>query len=408
MSRSKRPVHYIVPPHILRNIVEHGDARLRARAIRSLTIRARFQGRREILSQVRLTTPLGEKYRTIFDAKGGRRLPGTLVRDEGDAPSSDAKVNALYDGLGVVYDFFHDVYGRESIDDRGSRLSATVHFDADFDNAFWDGRQLIFGDGDGVIFKGFTRSVDVIAHEVAHGVIQHEAGLGYQDQAGALHESWADVFASLVKQYHHNQEVEDADWLIGSELLVPGVKGQGLRSLKAPGTAYDDPLLGRDPQVASVRNYVNVNEDLGGVHINSGIPNHAFYLVAKQLGGYAWVEAGQIWYDALRRLRRSADFLDAAAATYQVAGELYGSGSAQQQAVKNAWEEVGLRVQVRSSPRRRLIARPASAPATGVRSEVPAHGNGSTSSHASQDIEGIKQTLEVIRQRVEGLTSVPN
>jgi Zn-dependent metalloprotease len=403
MSRSRDSVQFIVPPHILRNIVEHGDARLRARAIRSLTIRARFQGRREILSQVGLSTPLGEKYRTIFDAKGGRRLPGTLVRDEGDTPSSDPKVNAVYDGLGAVYDFFHDVYGRDSVDDRGSRLSATIHFDADFDNAFWDGRQLIFGDGDGVLFKGFTRSLDVIAHEVAHGIIQHEAGLSYQDQAGALNESWADVFASLVKQYQLNQEVEAADWLIGSELLTPTVKGQGLRSLKAPGSAYDDPLLGHDPQVASVRNFVNVNEDLGGVHINSGIPNHAFYLVAKQLGGYAWVEAGQIWYDSLRRFRREIDFLDAASITYQVAGELYGSGSAQQQAVKNAWEEVGLRVQVRAAQRRRPGVRPAPVAA---RPQAPAHGNGS--GHAAQEIEGIKQTLEVIRQRVEGLAAAPN
>src|SRR5271165_1610354 len=122
MSRTKRPVQYIVPPHILRNIVEHGDARLRARAIRALTIRARFQGRREILSQIRLATPLGEKYRTVFDAREGRRLPGSLARNEGEAPVSDERINAVYDGLGAAYDLFHDVYGRNSLDNRGLRL----------------------------------------------------------------------------------------------------------------------------------------------------------------------------------------------------------------------------------------------------------------------------------------------
>lgn len=401
MSQILSSVQTIVPPHILRQIADSGDARLRARAIRALTIRARFEGRRDILSQISLGNPLGEKYRTVFDAKEGRRLPGALVRTEGDAAGGDPKVNAVYDSLGIFYDFFHDVYGRNSLDNRGGRLSAVVHFESDFDNAFWDGRQVVFGDGDGVIFKGFSRSLETLAHELAHGIIQYESGLDYQDQPGALNESLADVFASLVKQYHRNQDVDAADWLIGSDVLAPGVQGAGLRSLKEPGSAYDDAILGKDPQVANLRNYVKVNEDRGGVHINSGIPNRAFYLVAKQLGGYAWEEAGQIWYDSLRRFRRETDFQEAATITFQVVGDLYGAGSSQQQAVKNAWEEVGVRIQGRVI-RRRPRVQPIPA-AIEARREASVRVNGNGHGSAPEDLEGIKKTLEVIRQRVEVL-----
>jgi len=402
MSTIDQGRQYFIPPHIFGHIVAQGDARFRSRAIRSLTIRARFQGRREVLSQVRLTTPLGEKYRTVFDAKEGRRLPGTLVRDEGDAPGHDPKINAVYDNLGIVWDFFHDVFGRNSIDNRGQRLVATLHFDTDFDNAFWDGQQLVFGDGDGVLFQGLSRSLGVVAHELAHGVIQYAAGLDPEDQPGALAESWTDVFASLVKQYHQNQDVKAASWLVGRHILGPGIKGQAVRSLKDPGSAYDDPILGKDLQVSHFRNYLTTNHDRGGVHINSGIPNRAFYLVASQLGNFAWDEAGQIWYEALHRFQHDTDFAGAAAATYQVAGELFGSSSVQQQAVQNAWEEVGVRVQARIAHRRH-VARAVTISASSGAREGHINGNGHGS---SQDLEGIKKTLEVIRQRVEVLAPV--
>jgi Zn-dependent metalloprotease len=392
---------YFIPPHIFRHVVEQGDTRLRSRAIRSLTIRARFQGRREVLSRLRLGNPLGEKYRTLFDAKEGRRLPGTLVRNEGDGPSHDPKINAVYDNLGIVYDFLHDVFGRNSLDDRGVPLQATLHFDTDFDNAFWDGERLVLGDGDGVLFQGLSSSLGVAAHELAHGVIQYAAGLSLEDQSGAVAESWADVFASLAKQYHQSQDVQKASWLVGQNILGPNIKGQAVRSLKEPGSAYDDPILGKDPQVLHFRNYVNTNEDRGGVHINSGIPNRAFYLVASQLGGYAWEVAGQIWYDALHRFQRDTDFAGAATTTYQVAGERFGPGSAPQQAVQNAWEEVGIRVKTRSAFRRQ----PGPAAAVATNALVPEeHANGNGHGPSRADLDGIKKTLEVIRQRVEVLT----
>ena len=364
-------------------------------------------GRREILGEINLATPVGERHRSIFDAKEGRRLPGTLVRHEGDDPTADPKINAVYDNLGAFYDFFHDVYGRNSLDNQGQRLIATVHYETDFDNAFFDGRQIVFGDGDGVVFQGFTRSLDVIGHELAHGIIQHDARLRYHDQAGALNESLADVFGSLLKQYQLNQDVEAADWLIGAGLLVSGIKGRALRSLKEPGSAYDDPLLGKDPQPAHFRNYVNVNEDGGGVHINSGIPNRAFYLVAKQLGGYAWEEAGRIWYESLHRFQPDTDFQEAAQIAYQVAGEVFGPGSQQQHAVQNGWEEVGVRIQTRTARLRLATQRqaPIHDSVGRLEAKAPANGNGK---HVTEDLDGIKKTLEVIRQRVEVLTPVAN
>jgi Zn-dependent metalloprotease len=205
---------------------------------------------------------------------------------------------------------------------------------------------MVYGDGDGVIFNRFTISADVIGHELTHGVTQYSAGLQYEGQSGALNESMSDVFGSLVKQYKLKQTADKADWLIGQGLLAKGIHGVALRSLKAPGTAYDDPHFGgKDPQPAHIKDYLDTQEDNGGVHINSGIPNKAFYLVATTLGGFAWERAGKIWYAALtQKLSSTSDFQAAADATFQAAGELFGAGQAEQAAVRQAWSQVGINV----------------------------------------------------------------
>ena len=120
----------------------------------------------------------------------------------------------------------------------------------------------------------------------------------------------SDVFGSLIKQYSLKQDASHADWLIGAGLLAAGVKGVALRSMKAPGTAYNDPVLGRDPQPAHMKDYIHTTDDNGGVHLNSGIPNHAFYLAAIAIGGNAWDVAGRIWYETLRdpKLKANANF----------------------------------------------------------------------------------------------------
>ena len=333
----------ILPPHVLISICENGTAEERRQALRTLVLSERLRARREVLALLPALTPTGEKRRTVYDAGHRTALPGRLVRAEGDPPSSDAAVNEAYDGAGATYDFYDKVYGRNSIDGRGMRLESSVHYGSGYDNAFWNGAQMVYGDGDGKLFTRFTKSLDVIGHELTHGVTAHEANLDYHDQPGALNESISDVFGSLVKQWFLNEKAEEADWLIGEGLFTAKVHGVALRSMKAPGTAYDDPVLGKDPQPANMKDYVSGPEDDGGVHINSGIPNHAFYLAAVAIGGFAWEKAGRIWYAALtERLRRNSDFATAAKQTASAAIDLFGKGSAEENAVSEAWRAVGV------------------------------------------------------------------
>jgi Zn-dependent metalloprotease len=236
-----------------------------------------------------------------------------------------------------------------------------VHFGRAFNNAHWDGRQMIYGDGDGKYFRRFTSSLDVVAHELTHGVTQYAAGFAFSGQGGALAEHYSDVFGVLVKQYVAKQSAARADWLIGAELFTEAVNGEAIRSMKAPGTAYDDPILGRDPQPSHMRDYVVTHADDRGVHINSGIPNHAFYRVATLLGGNAWEVAGKIWYRALtHELGPRSRFQQCADATWRAAGALYGSGSAPQDAVLAGWKAVGIDVSasvVEEGPRLRVRRR---------------------------------------------------
>ncbi|BCX06296.1 MAG: zinc metalloprotease [Fischerella sp.] len=257
--------------------------------------------------------------------------------------SNDIAVDEAYDGAGATYDLYYEVFERNSIDDKGLRLDSTVHYGVKYDNAFWNGDQMVYGDGDGEIFQRFTKCIDVIGHELTHGVTQYEVGLQYYGESGAINESFSDVFGSLVKQWVKKQTAQEADWIIGEGIFTDKVNGVGIRSMKAPGTAYDDPVLGKDPQPAHMNDKYTGFEDNGGVHINSGIPNYAFYLAATEIGGYAWEKAGKIWYMALRdRLRTRTNFKRAANIIIQVAGELYGQGSQEQNAVQNAWQKVGV------------------------------------------------------------------
>ena len=347
-------INCFIPPHILKNIATKGTESQKVLAIDTLKISAQMRGRRQALADFSAATfrvAAGGKDRIVYDAKNGSSLPGAIVRREGEAASADVAVNEAYDGSGVTYDLYNDVYKRNSIDASGMRLDSTVHYRTGYDNAFWDGEQMVYGDGDENLpvderlFNRFTIALDVIGHELTHGVTQFEAKLTYFQQPGALNESMSDVFGSLVKQYQLAQTAAQADWIIGAGLLTANVNGVGIRSMKAPGTAYDDPVLGKDPQPAHMKDYVTTISDNGGVHINSGIPNHAFYITAVELGGNAWEKAGQIWYVTLKdKLTADSKFQDCANLTYQVAGELFGAGSIEQQAVKKGWAEVGLTV----------------------------------------------------------------
>lgn len=355
MTARIHPVQCIVPPHMLREIAERGSPAQREWALRTLSVSEQFRGQRQAITEfAALAAPIqaAGKQRIIYNAENGSNLPGRPVREEGDPPTGNPAADEAYDGSGATFDLYQGVYGRNSIDGNGLRLDSTVHYQKGYDNAFWNGRQMVYGDGDEDLpeaerlFNRFTIALDIIGHELTHGVTQHEARLIYWDQPGALNESMSDVLGSLVKQWTRRQTAGEADWLIGQGLFTANVKGQGIRSMKAPGTAYDDPVLGKDPQPAHMRDYQHVPYDNGGVHINSGIPNHAFYVVAKEIGGYAWEKAGRIWYITLRdKLQLWSSFQDAARLTFQVAGELFGTGSLEQKAVRTGWAEVGINVE---------------------------------------------------------------
>lgn len=328
----RHSIFCVVPPHILHEIARNGTPQERDFALKTLATDGTLRTRRathQLLSAGRLsfrnllsTAPVA-KFRSIFDAGKTPSLPGRMVRAEGQPATGDQAANEAYDGLGATFDFYWDVFQRNSIDNQGMHLDATVHYSEDgtgYDNAFWNGQRMVFGDGDGVIFNGFTVSLDVIGHELTHGVTGSEANLIYTGESGALNESLSDVFGSLVKQYALKQDANSADWLIGAGLLK--IPNAALRSMRAPGTAYNDPKLGKDPQPATMSKFVHTSRDNGGVHINSGIPNHAFFLVATQLGGNAWGDAGRIWYDTVRdpQLKATASFQEFAQRTAVNAG----------------------------------------------------------------------------------------
>ncbi|MFE7562524.1 M4 family metallopeptidase [Kitasatospora sp. NPDC057500] len=282
--------------------------------------------------------------REVHDARNKDSLPGTLVRSEGDDAVGDELVNGVYDALGTTFEFFRDAYGRNSLDGEGGPLRATVHYREKFPNMFWDGRRFVLGDGDGEIFRLRPNEIlDIVAAGMTRQIMNPQ--LLYAFQSGALSESVADVFASLVKQYALGQTADQADWLLGIGIIAPSVKAKALRSLAAPGTAYDDPNLGKDPQKAHTDDYhdMPIHKDNGGVHINSGIPNRAFHLTATAIGGNAWEKAGRIWYDAATggKLSEEATFADFAKLTVATAEELYGTGGALD-AVNDAWRTVGV------------------------------------------------------------------
>ncbi|WCR11696.1 M4 family metallopeptidase [Paracoccus stylophorae] len=357
------PIECIVPPHMLRVIALRGDERMAEMAKSLLKQSQKLRQEREdhihpVPAPDDTAPPFGavagrgrtrlaaaaacEPDRRVHDGQHRAALPGPLVRSEGDGPCGIADADRMYDAMGEVFGLYADQFDRNSLDGNGLPLIATVNHRRNYNNAFWNGDQMAFGNGDGKLFKTFI-DLSVIAHEMTHGVIQYSGGLVYQDQAGALNESIADVFAAIAQQRNLGQTAHEADWIIGGELLGPDINGSGLRSMKAPGTAYHDDLLGQDPQPFHMDNFLSTSDDNGGVHINSGIPNHAFYLFCMLLGGNSWEKPGQIWYRALQDLNNPmASFAEWSDQTVGAAINLYGMGSTEMVMLRRAWKLVGL------------------------------------------------------------------
>lgn len=337
------PLHCILPPRLLDRIARSGDEALRGVALDTLRIDTRFRIAR---AESAARAAGAERRPVTFARLGGRpsrsihdqqhleaQTPGVLVRGEGQPPASDAAINQAYDGLGATYQFYWDRFQRDSIDGQGLPLQGLVHYGRNYDNAFWDGAgHMFFGDGDGKLLTQTTAGLDVIGHELTHGVTQHEANLQYSGQSGALNESISDVFGSQVKQYALKQNVTQADWLIGPDIVGPELK-PALRSMKAPGTANP-----HDDQPADMDHYIQG----GDVHQNSGIPNRAFAVAAVTLGGNSWDAAGPVWYAALcdPALHPAATFTEFAQLTLKHAQATYGQTSAQAAGVKAGWDAV--------------------------------------------------------------------
>jgi Zn-dependent metalloprotease len=343
---TRNPLSCILSPDILQSVARDATPQQMKTILRTLEIdqtfrlaRAEIAARQAPVAQLAAAAAVGgAPRRTIYDQKHSEQTtPGTPARAEGAAPVADASVNAAYDNFGATYKFYWEVFARDSIDGQGMPINGLVHFATGYPNAFWDNQgHMFFGDGDGQMLTDTTKGLDVIGHELTHGVTQNEVNLIYSGQSGALNESVSDVFGSLVKQYHLGQAADQADWLIGADIVGPVLK-PALRSMKAPGTANP-----HDTQPADMTNYVHTMSDNGGVHTNSGIPNHAFYVVATTLGGPAWKAAGTIWYDTLAnpRLKPNATFAAFATVTLNQARIRYGTTSAEADAVKAGWEAV--------------------------------------------------------------------
>jgi bacillolysin len=265
----------------------------------------------------------GSPATRTYSAAGSTRLPGTAVRSKdpaswdtgGVAPGAAVDAHAF---VAATWDYFAKVHGRRGWDGKNKGVHTTVHYGPRYDNAFFDGKQLVFGDGDGSDFSALAGGLDVVAHEFTHGVTYHTARLGMEGQNGALNEALSDIFGCFV----------EGNWKMGEAIYHPSGHKRALRDVA-------DPHASNNP--ANMAEYVDTTSDNGGVHINSTIVSHAAYLMTRKLAP-AVVE--KIWYRALARyLHSTADFADAADATISAARDL-GGGAAT--AVSDAWVGVGV------------------------------------------------------------------
>ncbi|WP_425448712.1 M4 family metallopeptidase [Dethiothermospora halolimnae] len=265
-----------------------------------------------------------------YDGNYGTALPGNYVTDNDsyfDLSRQSAAVDAHY-YAGLVYDYYNENFGRNSYDGNGSSIKSTVHYKSNWNNAAWVGTQMVYGDGDGSTFSPLSGALDIVAHELTHAVTQETADLEYRNQSGALNESMSDVFAVLV-------ENDTNDWLVGEDCYTPGTPGDALRSMKNP-TLYNQP-----DHMDNYRDLPNTEQgDWGGVHINSGIPNKAFYYIASDIG---FEKSGDIYYRALTTyLTSKSNFEDCRNALVQSASDIYGSNSQEVSVIEDSFAAVGI------------------------------------------------------------------
>ena len=287
----------------------------------------------------RATTVGGNSEREVYDAKG-QEVPGVRARFEGDPATGKFETDTVYDFTGEVRAFYKELFGRDSIDGKGMKFVSTENYGQNFENAFWNGSQMTYGypSADSP-FATFVL-IDVCGHEITHGVTENSQMFEYSGQSGALNESLSDVFGELIKQRTNKTPVEQADWAVGIGCWKQTIHGHGIRNMLHPGTAYDDPRIGKDLQPAHMKDYVKTNMDGGGVHIDSGIPNRAFALFAIDVGGNAWEEPAKIWFAARAESEHHPSFAQFAYHTIEAAKKLDFEDDVSK--LEKAWEEVGV------------------------------------------------------------------
>jgi len=285
---------------------------------------------------VRAIAPAVPPSVLVFDCQEGTTLPGIQIANPG--ASADETAQRTFDETTALANFYQVAFGRNSLDNAGMTLLSSIHYSDKYNNAFWNGSQMTYGDGDGNIFIDFTKSNDVIGHELSHGLTQFTAGLAYSNQAGGLNESISDVFGSMFRQWQAKQTVNTADWLIGKEIMGPGAIARGFTCLRDMSNPAAKHCLA--PQPTNFRDYQNGMDP----HESSGIPNFAFYKAAKAIKGHSWDTAGKIWYNALTGFAPSPNMKMKVFAnrTRKLAGTQFPNDPAIKTAVDNAWKAVGL------------------------------------------------------------------
>jgi Zn-dependent metalloprotease len=300
---------------------------------------------RKLRQQAHKISALGESAKSatatppvigVYDCNHTQSLPGSLIPNP--ASSTDPTVRQVFKVTGDVASFYRQIFARNSVDNAGMALNSSVHFGVNYNNAFWNGSQMTYGDGDGQIFVDFSKGNDVIGHELTHGVTQHSLQLGYTNESGGLNEAMSDIFGSMFRQWEANQDVNAADWLIGKDIMGPIALAKGFKCLRDMSNPSSKQALAPQPD-----HYAKYKPRMDP-HESSGIPNFAFYKAAKAIGGKSWDTAGQIWYKALTGMgpKPSLKMKAFANQTRKLAQQLYSGNPNILSAVDTAWKQVGL------------------------------------------------------------------
>ncbi len=336
---------FIIPPDVLKRLASDRNLsdKTRAAARNTATISTQMRRLREQALAVtvaasaaaRPTRALAKAPEiTVYDCKHHQTLPGALVAKPGTAKDPTAK--RTFKETTAVAEFYRTVFKRNSVDDAGMTLLSSVHYGVDYDNAMWNGTQMVYGDGDNALFVDFTLGNDVIGQELTHGVTQHSLQLGYSGDAGGLNESLSDCFGSMFRQWQAKQDSASADWLIGSDILGPDAKKKGYNCLRNMADPADKRCIAPQPV-----KYSQITKGMDP-HYSSGPPNLAFCLACKGVGGKSWDKVGQVWYRAMTGFGPSPRMTMKAfaARTRQLAGSMFDKKVAA--AVDLAWKTVGL------------------------------------------------------------------